>query len=94
MLENFWYLMNTVRTEILEKFIIPGIGISYWKFLIYLAVAGVVITVLVNAVRYTSSESVSHDPSVPNYKPSKIRGRNLVLVFGRVAVVSRLQRLG
>ena len=34
-------------------------------------VAGVVITVLVNAVRYTSSESVSHDPSAPNYKPSK-----------------------
>ena len=71
MLENFWYLMNTVRTEILEKFIIPGIGISYWKFLIYLAVAGVVITVLVNAVRYTASESVSRAPSAPNYKPSK-----------------------
>jgi len=57
MLENFWYLMNTVRTEILEKFIIPGIGISYWKFLIYLAVAGVVITVLVNGVKVSSGNA-------------------------------------
>lgn len=71
MFENFWWLMNTVRTEILEKFIIPGIGISYWKFLIYLAVAGVVITVLINAVRYSSAESVSRDPSKPDYKPDK-----------------------
>lgn len=77
MLENFWSLMNTIRTELLEKFIIPGIGISYWKFLIYLAVAGVVITVLINAVRYTSSESVSKDPSAPNYRPGN-KGSNTV----------------
>lgn len=55
MLENFWWLMNTIREELLEKFILPGIGISYWKFLIYLAVAGVVITVLINSVRYSVS---------------------------------------
>ena len=59
MLQNFWWLMNTIREEILEKFIIPGIGISYWKFLIYLAVAGVVITVLINSVRYSSSAGVN-----------------------------------
>lgn len=77
MLENFWSLMNTIRTDLLEKFIIPGIGISYWKFLIYLAVAGVVITVLINAVRYTASESVSKDPSAPDYKPVN-KGSNTV----------------
>lgn len=59
MLENFWYLMNTIREDILEKFIIPGIGISYWKFLIYLAVAGVVITVLINGVKVSSGNAYS-----------------------------------
>ena len=63
MLENFWWLMNTIREELLEKFILPGIGISYWKFLIYLAVAGVVITVLINSVRYSVS-SVHSDKDV------------------------------
>lgn len=68
MLENFWWLMNTIREELLEKFILPGIGISYWKFLIYLAVAGVVITVLINSVRYSVSRHSDKDSNVDDEK--------------------------
>lgn len=58
MLENFYWLMETIREEIMEKFIIPGLGISYWKFLIYLLIVGVVATVLINGVRVSSSNAV------------------------------------
>lgn len=50
-LSFFLELLTKVRTEILEKFILPELGVSYWKFVIGLALAAVVITVLVNVVR-------------------------------------------
>lgn len=47
-MDNLFYIMNTVRDSILESFIIPGLGISYWKFIIYMAFAAIVIVALVN----------------------------------------------
>lgn len=44
---NFFELMGIVRTQILESFILP-MGISYWKFIIYMAFAAIVIVALVN----------------------------------------------
>lgn len=40
-------LMDTIRTEILENLMIPGLGISWWKFSIYLLIITVVVTVLI-----------------------------------------------
>lgn len=51
MLENLFYILNTVREKILEGFIIPGLNMSYWEFLCMLAIVGIVITVLVNSVQ-------------------------------------------
>lgn len=50
----FW-LLKYVRENILEKFILPELNLSYWEFCIYLAIAGVVIVVLVNAVQVSGS---------------------------------------
>ena len=44
---NFFELMGIVSTQILESFILP-MGISYWKFIIYMAFAAIVIVALVN----------------------------------------------
>lgn len=44
---SFFELMGIVRTQILESFILP-MGISYWKFIIYMAFAAIVIVALVN----------------------------------------------
>ena len=51
MLENLFYILNTVREKILEGFIIPGLNMSYWEFLCMLAIVGIVITVLINSVQ-------------------------------------------
>lgn len=47
----FLEMLKTLRTELLEKFVLPEVGVSYWKYVIGLAIAAVVITVLVNVVR-------------------------------------------
>lgn len=59
MLDNLFYILNTVREEILEGFIIPQLGLSYWEFLCLLAIVGIVITVLVNSVRVSGSAAVN-----------------------------------
>ena len=59
MLSNIFWLLNYVRENILEAFILPDLGISYWDFLIYLAIAGVVIVVLINTVQVTGGRSIS-----------------------------------
>ncbi len=53
MLDNLFWILNEIRTKILS-FEIPQLGISYWDFCIYLAVAGIAITVLVNAVNVSA----------------------------------------
>ena len=56
-MDAFFELMTMVREGILEQLIIPGLGISYWKFCIYLLVIGVVATVLINGVRVSSDKA-------------------------------------
>lgn len=51
-----------IRVDILDKFVIPGLGVTYWDFVIGCAIAAVVITVLINTVRigtvsYSNSRS-------------------------------------
>lgn len=55
MLDNIFWLLELVRTKILEAFIIPDLEISYWEFLIYSAIVGVVVTVLINGVKVSGS---------------------------------------
>lgn len=59
-----WFIsfLKMIRVDILDKFVIPGLGITYWDFIIGCAIAAVVITVLVNSVRigvvsYSKSKS-------------------------------------
>ena len=47
----FFSFMKMLRVDILDKFEIPGIGVTYWDFLIGLAITAIVLTVLVNTVR-------------------------------------------
>lgn len=58
-MQSLFDIMMMVREDILEKLIIPGIGISWWKFSIYLLIIGVVVTVLVNGVRVSSGRAAS-----------------------------------
>ena len=51
MISFFIGIMNSVRENILEAFIIPELGISYWDFCITMLIIGLVITVLVNSVK-------------------------------------------
>lgn len=55
MLDNIFWLLELVRTRILEAFILPDLNISYWEFLIYSAIVGVVVTVLINGVKVSGS---------------------------------------
>lgn len=57
MLDNIFWLLELVRDQILKKFIIPDLDISYWEFCIYGALVAVVVTVLVNAVKVSGSGS-------------------------------------
>ena len=70
--------MNFVRENILEEFVLPELNISYWEFLIYLALVGVVATVLVNGVRVgggaaASSARKREADSYKNYKEKRQR---------------------
>lgn len=60
MISNFFWLMNFVRQNILEEFILPELDISYWDFCIILAVVGIVATVLLNSVRIGASSQVEN----------------------------------
>jgi len=78
MISNFIWLMNLVRTEILEGLILPELNISYWEFCIYLAVVGVVATVLINSVRVgggavASSARKREADNYDNYKQRRQR---------------------
>lgn len=55
-----WFLnvLVTVRTEILQRFMIPGLNMSWWSFAVILLVVGVLISVLINAVRASAQSSI------------------------------------
>ena len=60
-----WFLnvLVTVRTEILQRFMIPGLNMSWWSFAVILLVVGILISVLINAVRASSYSSVEMSSS-------------------------------
>ena len=55
-----WFLnvLVTVRTEILQRFMIPGLNMSWWSFAVILLVVGILISVLINAVRASAQSSI------------------------------------
>lgn len=57
MISNFLWMLNYIREHLLEAFILPELNISYWDFCIYLAIIGVVIVVLVNAVKVSGGQT-------------------------------------
>ena len=57
MISNILWLLEYVRENIFEAFILPELEISYWDFCIYLAILGVVIVVLVNAVKVSGGQA-------------------------------------
>lgn len=59
MITNLFWILNYIREELLEKFILPELDISYWKFLIILAMVSVVVAVLINSVRVSGSAAFS-----------------------------------
>lgn len=59
-MEWFLNMLHVIREQILEGLVIPGLGISWWHFCIIILVLGIVITALINAVRVSSSASVSY----------------------------------
>ena len=60
MLDTLFWMLEQVRSKILEGFIIPELNISYWEFCIYSAIVGVVVTVLINGVKVSgASQSYS-----------------------------------
>lgn len=58
MISDILWLLTLIREKILEVFILPELEISYWDFIIYMALAAVVITVLINGVRVSGSANV------------------------------------
>lgn len=67
-MDIYFDLIELVRTEILEQFMIPGLGISWWRFAIYMALATIVVVALVNAVRVTSGKAAGHSYARRNDK--------------------------
>lgn len=61
MITDFLWLMELVRTKILEGLILPELNISYWDFCILLAAVGIVAVVLVNSVRVGGSAAIGSD---------------------------------
>lgn len=55
MISDLIWILKTIREELLEKFMLPELNISYWDFCIYLAMAAIVITVLINSVKVSGS---------------------------------------
>ena len=61
MISYFFWLMNYIRENVFEAFIIPELNISYWDLCIAFLIIGLLITVLVNGVKSSvrsSSNSV------------------------------------
>lgn len=67
-LEYFISLLGQIRFVLDHGFIIPELGCSYWDFVIGLAIASVVVTVLVNTVRIGT---VNYSYSRPSSKTTK-----------------------
>lgn len=61
----FLSLLENVRIHILESFTLPGLSVSYWDFLIGLAIVSIVITVLVNSVSVGRIISGGHRSKKP-----------------------------
>ena len=59
MLDTLFWMLEQVRTKILEGFIIPELNISYWEFCIYSAIVVVVVTVLINSVQVSSGAAMT-----------------------------------
>lgn len=72
-MSSLFQIMNMVREEIMETFTIPGLGISYWKFCIYLLVVGVVVAVLVNGVSVSAGILSDSASESDRYKRRKLR---------------------
>lgn len=73
------WLLEYVRENILEKFMLPQLDISYWDFLIYLALASIVIVVLVNKVRLSAIQGDNARANI-RYKQPKTKETGLVVV--------------
>lgn len=56
-MDTLFTMLNTIRTQILEGLTIPGLGISWWQFSLILLVMGIVVKVLINAVRVSGSNA-------------------------------------
>lgn len=67
-MDIYFDLIEQVRTQILEEFIIPGLGISWWRFAIYMALATIVVVALVNVVRVTGVKASDRNYSRRNNK--------------------------
>ena len=69
---NFFNIMKTVMTDILQVFHLP-IGISYWDFIIYMGFACIVIVALVNKLPLRlAGRSMTENAS--NYHSKKTSG--------------------
>ena len=81
MINNVVWLLNKVREDILDAFIIPDLNISYWDFCILLLIVGLVATVLVNSAkgisgRAASSEKIRSSRSKKNKGSKNSNGSN------------------
>lgn len=78
MISDLFYILNEVREKIFERFILPGLNISYWSFLIWIAIIGMVITLLVNSVRAGRIDKDSPKGSKQDKKSNRFNKYNSV----------------
>lgn len=71
MLENFLSILTSVRENILEAFIIPGLNISYWDFCLSLLIIGLIIKVLVNGAPSKHRSNAKSNSSRDNSSESE-----------------------
>lgn len=76
MISFFIGIMNNVRENILESFILPELGISYWDFCITMLIIGLVITVLVNSVKSEFKSSARSSKKTKSGKGNKSSSGN------------------
>lgn len=77
-MQDLFDIMTLIREKILEKLIIPGLDISWWKFSIYLLIIGVVVTVLINGVRISSGKAAGdryQDERFAKHQQRRSRGK-------------------
>lgn len=71
-LADFLAILRMIREGVLERFIIPGLGISYWRFIIYMGFAAIVIVALVNKLPIgLLGHSLSEDASRKHREASR-----------------------